>query len=626
MSRRARSGRSRRPEKARATLPPRSSGTAGRAAADRAAPLPAPVPAGDERLLPADLEALEQLRRSRQALGETVRSSRDYWSGVRQVLQMRATLQQAEGRFRELYDFIPVPFLVLDHALHVVSANAAANALVGRESRLPLGLALSSLLDASCYREVSAALAAGAPPRPIEGLLRTVRGKVPVQVTAQSADQPADGPRAANRMHYLTILDMSQVRRLEQERQALELEQRRSQVAERLARESNEAKDEFIAMLSHELRTPLTPILAATAALDPQQLPAPVCAAVAAIRRNVLAEARLIDDLLDVQRIRQRRLSIARRPLRLHELLAQVAEDWRPDAAGHALQLELALDAGHDLVNGDPGRLAQVFRNLLGNAAKFTDKGGHVRLKTASDDGGISVSIQDDGAGMTAEQLRALFRPFAERRRPGDTRSGLGLGLVISRGIVDAHGGHIEAYSPGPGLGTSVQVRLATMEEAETLPAVPTVRAPAPAHAEPPPAGDVERSPAVAPAASAAPGTRVLVVEDHADSAETLSMVLSMKGYQVRIARNLAEARRLAPACELLISDISLPDGSGLDLMRELRRRHPIAGIALSGFGTEDDVRRSREAGFQEHLVKPVDVDDLLAAIARLAGQLSQRG
>jgi signal transduction histidine kinase/ActR/RegA family two-component response regulator len=552
------------------------------------------------------------LRQRRHALDYTVRSSKQYWTGVHHVLELRAALAEAEGRFRELYDFIPVPFLVLDGALAIRAANAAAVALCGPQ-RVAAGQHLRMLLELASFRQLSAVLAAGGPPQPVEVTLRTASGSIAAQVTAQSVDQSVIAPGGArtSRIYYLAIADVREIRRLEDERMALEKERRRSQEAERTAREAERSKDEFIAMLSHELRTPLTPVLAAVGTIGDEPLPASVREAIAVIRRNVHAEARLIDDLLDVARIRQGRLAVDRRPLALHDLLTQVLVDWQPEAARRGLLVELAREARSDVVLADRDRIAQVFRNVLGNATKFTDPGGHVTVRTSASGDRIRVTVTDTGAGMGERQLEHLFQAFAGARRPVHGRSGLGLGLVISRGIVAAHGGRIRVTSAGPGQGTTVEIELGLT--GESLPAeAPT---PAPARPARPPASSAPPSPRSGDGGR----PRVLLVEDHEDSAATLSMVLSIRGYPVRVARTVAEARGMAAECDVLVSDISLPDGSGIDLLREVRQDHDVKAIAVSGYGTEEDVRRSTEAGFVEHLVKPFDPERLIEMLEQLA-------
>ncbi len=556
-----------------------------------------------------DLDSLALLLRQRRLdLGRTIRSSQEYWTGVRHVLELRAALALAEGRFQELYDFIPIPFLVLDGALRIVSANAAAAALCG-PGNVEVGQNLLALLDLEAFQVIASVLRAGGPPSPLEARLRTATGEVPVQVTAQAVDQGVTAGRArGGRVYYLAIVDVSEVRRLQDERRALEGERRRSQEAERAAREADRAKDEFIAMLSHELRTPLTPVLAAVGTIDAASLPASTREAIAVIQRNVHAEARLIDDLLDVARIRQRRLVVTRRPFALHDLLTQVLVDWRPEAERRGLEVELVREARADVVDGDRDRVAQVLRNVLGNATKFSDPGGRVCVRTSDGDGRIRVTVADTGSGMNEDQLEHLFQTFAGARRPSHGRAGLGLGLAISRGIIEAHGGRIDVRSPGPGRGTTVEINLDLV--ADPLPALAAV-------AEPPrPLRPI--APAPSPRGEAGK-LRVLLVEDHDDSAATLSMVLSIKGYPVKVARSVAEARGMTDDCDVLISDISLPDGTGLDVLREARQHHDVKAIAVSGYGTEEDVRRSAEAGFAEHLVKPFDPDRLLDMLERLS-------
>jgi signal transduction histidine kinase len=499
---------------------------------------------------------------------------------------------------------------VLDGTLNIVSANASAVALCGPRF-VAAGRPLRFLFDLEGFRLVMSVLVAAGPPAPIEVHLRAERGPVAVQLTAQAVDQavPVGESRRGRRIYFVAIVDVSEIRRLEGEREALEREQRRSREVERAAREAERTRDDFIAMLSHELRTPLTPVLAAVGTIEADRLPAPVREAIALIRRNVHAEARLIDDLIDVARIRQGRLVVDRRAVALHDLLTQVLVDWQPEAARRGLAVELARSASEDVVSVDRDRMAQVLRNILGNATKFSDPGGRVTVRTSDADGRIRVTVTDTGTGMTSDQLERLFQTFAEARRPAHGRSGLGLGLATSRGIVEAHGGRIQVTSAGPGEGTTVGIVLDLVRGGMPAAALPPVTAFA---ALPPP-------PPSRPAPQDGEKPRVLLVEDHEDSAATLAMVLKIKGYRVKVARTVAEARGKVGDCDVLVSDISLPDGSGLDILREARRRHgDVKAIAVSGYGTEEDVRRSAEAGFAEHLVKPFDPERLIETIERL--------
>jgi signal transduction histidine kinase len=435
----------------------------------------------DEDLVDADLDELVfQLKKRSLALGETIRSSREYWAGVHRVLNLRVALEQAEGRFRELYDFIPTPFLVLDSHLRIESANAAAIQLLGPSASAE-GMSLHALLSPEEQQDVAGVLAEAGAPRPIEVLLRTGRGRKAAQMTALAVDDSGfEGQHPPRRRgYYVVLVDISDIRRLEDERQSLERERRLSQEAERAAREADRAKDEFIAILSHELRTPLTPVLAALGTMDAERLPSSAREAIAVIRRNVHAEARLIDDLLDVARIRQGRLGIDRRLFSLHDLLAQVLVDWQPEAARRGLAVDLVREARADVVHADRERIAQVLRNVLGNATKFTDAGGRVTVRTSDDHGRVRVAVTDTGAGIGPDELDRLFLTFAGARRAARGRSGLGLGLAISRGILEAHGGRIRVTSRGAGLGTSVEIELELAGEAAQG-AAPVDRSPPP--------------------------------------------------------------------------------------------------------------------------------------------------
>jgi CheY-like chemotaxis protein len=292
-------------------------------------------------------------------------------------------------------------------------------------------------------------------------------------------------------------------------------------------------------------------------------------------------------------------------------------------------------------VDADPARIAQVLRNVLVNAAKFTPSGGLVTVRTEEADGFVRASVTDNGQGLSVDELEHLFEPFRLGRETRVGRAGLGLGLAICRGIVQAHGGRIRAHSLGQGRGTTIEIELERSDQPTTEmgPVVPTrpiaamrpavVHRPAWRRAQPlltaphaetegPARGQRSDSTEWTPVQS----NRILLVEDHEDSAETLAIILSMKGYQVSVARSLAEATQLAETPDILISDISLPDGSGLELPRLLKRDPPLKAIAMSGYGTEGDRRRSQEAGFAEHLTKPVNIDQLLAALRRLTPEL----
>ena len=387
---------------------------------------------------------------------------------------------------------------------------------------------------------------------------------------------------------------------------------------------ANRAKDRFLATLSHELRTPLTPVLAmASRLLADAGLPGGLRADLAMIRRNVELEARLIDDLLDLTRIGRGKLDLHCEPIDLRQVIEQALEtcDERQLAARRLVR---DLDAAEHVVWGDPSRLVQVFWNLLSNALKFTPPDGTIRLRSYLGESAgagseaaarqLVVEISDSGVGVDAVALPHIFDAF-DQGESGTSRrfGGLGLGLAISRAIVELHGGSLTALSAGREQGTTLAVRLPLPAEGfGEERAAHSAAGAAGAGARPePPAGGSLRVP-----------LRILVVEDHADSAQALADLLRSAGHRVTLAGTIAAALAAAASevPDLLISDLGLPDGDGDDLMRALAGRHPgLPGIALSGYGMEADVARSREAGFAVHLVKPVALEGLLTAIEQLA-------
>ena len=367
------------------------------------------------------------------------------------------------------------------------------------------------------------------------------------------------------------------------------------------AEAANRSKDRFLAMLSHELRTPLSPALLLSAAIaEDASLPDPVRADAATISRNVRQQTRLVDDLLDVTRIENGKVSLSSALVDLNPLLTEVVADARTDADRKRLSLTLSIAPdGRHHVNGDAGRLRQVFGNLVRNAVKFTPAGGRVTVATVATPGGrATVTVADTGIGVAGGLLPRLFDPFEQGSRSiTDEFSGLGLGLAIAKGLVDAHDGTIVAASDGPGRGTTFTV---------TLPAVPPPTAVA--------------HPATAPLPTTA--VEILLVEDHRDTLMAMSRLLRRLGHRVTGADSMQAARDAAgrQRFDLLISDVELPDGTGLDLMRQLSAApadRPLRGIALTGYGMESDMRMSEDAGFFAHLVKPINFADLEDAIRR---------
>jgi signal transduction histidine kinase/methylmalonyl-CoA mutase cobalamin-binding subunit len=388
------------------------------------------------------------------------------------------------------------------------------------------------------------------------------------------------------------------------------------------AEAASRAKDHFLATLSHELRTPLTPILALVSALQrDERLPQDVREDMHTIHRNIELEARLIDDMLDITRISRGKLelqfaTVDIRPIIEHAIKTCCAHE----AAEKMILCHEHLAAEDHTARVDAARLTQVFWNLLKNAIKFTPAGGQtfVRSRRETHDGRmwLVVEVEDTGIGIAPEILPRIFGAFEQGDRTITQQfGGLGLGLAISKAIVEAHGGAIIAASPGVDQGSIFTVRLPF---SNALTATIEMPEPAPIKSDAP--RPAERSAA-----------HLLLVEDHADTAHVMARMLRRAGFQVTVATTLAQARSETEVASktvddngrsrpirLVISDLGLPDGTGHELMDELARTYRLRGIALSGFGMEDDVQRAAEAGFARHLTKPVDFDTLLASIREL--------
>ncbi|HEX2861955.1 MAG TPA: PAS domain S-box protein, partial [Lacunisphaera sp.] len=377
---------------------------------------------------------------------------------------------------------------------------------------------------------------------------------------------------------------------------------------------ASRAKDDFLAALSHELRTPLNPVLllASDAANNPD-LPAAVRTDFDLILKNVHLEARLIDDLLDLTRITRNKLHLDQRPCVVHTILQDAIANVEAELIEKKLSLEVDFGASSSRVKGDSVRLQQVFWNILKNAVKFTPEGGRITVRTSlSEDGSTLVlRIADTGTGMTPDELGRVFQAFAQgdhaATNPAAHRfGGLGLGLAISKKLVELHAGRIQAFSEGRDQGSVFQVDL-PLSRAAAGPNSSDVVTAAPSSPSPPAAPSVRR--------------RILLVEDHAPTRQTLQHLLRQRHFDVKSAESASAALQLVLENEfdLIISDVGLPDRNGYELMTELRALRPqLAGIALSGYGMEQDLNRSRAAGFSSHLVKPVTIGMIEDAIAHL--------
>jgi PAS domain S-box-containing protein len=386
--------------------------------------------------------------------------------------------------------------------------------------------------------------------------------------------------------------------------------------AERTARiaaeQANLAKDAFLAKLGHELRTPLTPVLAiVSAALDQRSIPPGLRSSLEIVQRNVRLEARLIDDLLDQSLISLGKLRLRMELVDAHALLHQIVEDCALFLRDANLIAHLDLSARNSRIAADPSRLQQVFQNLITNAARNSPARSNLTIRTrnvAPD--ALAIEFQDEGRGLRASQLDEIFEPFVQvAAENAERRPGLGLGLSIGRWIVEAHGGTLVAESPGPGRGATFRVLLRTADLAEAA----TLERPRPIDATPLESSDG----APEGAGKSRVPTTILLVEDNPDSLRALSMSLAVLGYEVRSANSVRSALAAAELgrYDLILSDLELGDGTGLDLLRSMGPGRSAPAIALTGYGSEEDRKICLAAGFEAHLIKPIEIRQLDEAI-----------
>jgi PAS domain S-box-containing protein len=368
-------------------------------------------------------------------------------------------------------------------------------------------------------------------------------------------------------------------------------------------REAERRKDEFLATLAHELRNPLAPIRNAVAILGKKGPLDPELAwSRAVIDRQVDQLSRLIDDLLDIARIASGKLLLRKERIPLERAIDMALETSRPhiNAAGH--RVSVLLPSERVTVEADATRLAQVFSNLLNNAARYTERDGEITVTAEVQGREVVISVQDNGIGFPQEVAGRLFEPFSQLMSSGErSHGGLGIGLSLVQGIVALHGGTVEAHSPGPGAGSEFIVRLPLPSLSQAV---------------------EEKKDAQPKPALPAAGVKVLVADDNRDAADSLQRILSLYGHEVQVAYDGTAAMQLDQAfrSEVAVLDIGMPGASGFEVARTLReqRGEAITLIALTGWGQEGDRRRAIEAGFDYHLTKPVDpgsLNDLLVEV-----------
>lgn len=522
-----------------------------------------------------------------------------------------AERQKAEERFRTVVEAAPNAIVVFSADRVISLVNPRVEAIFGHSRAELLGKPLEMLVP-----DAAATLAA-VESRSFSETVKELTGKkrdgsiLPLEAIFGRYES------AEGTFYMASMVDITARKQVESallnanaelEAKNAELLQQASDRARRIqaeqaraeAESANRAKDHFLAMLSHELRTPLSPVLHAVTLLQEQGCPDSMKETLETIRRNVQLESRLIDDLLDLAKIRNGKLQLHLETADAHELLRRALAICATDIEAKQLAVKHDFGATQFLMQADPARVQQIFWNLITNAIKYTPAGGVLSVATSNENGMIRIEVTDSGIGIDPAKLGEVFSAFTQLHH--DHSRGLGLGLAICRAITELHGGFITAKSAGPGKGATFTVELpvaANLVEQNGVPAAP---------------GGTE---------TAVP-LRILLVEDHADTIQTLSKLLTRRNYQLRTAINFQQALDVAGDYEfdVLISDIGLPDGSGLELMRRLATRR-IRGIALSGFGMQEDLDRSRDAGFSEHFVKPVDIQRLHAALIRIGREQS---
>lgn len=526
--------------------------------------------------------------------------------------------QKAEERFRLVVEAAPNAMIVFTQDGRITLVNSRTESLFGYSRGELLDQAVAILVPDGLPEARNEELPDALDNFPAHELLgrRKDGGRVPLEAVF-SRFQSADGvfelasfvditQRKQAEAALRTTNEELAIKNAELQRNAEDRARRiHAEAARAEAEAANNAKDRFLAMLSHELRTPLSPVLHAVALIEEDNSPPNIKELLETIRRNVQLEARLIDDLLDLSRIRHGKLQLHLENVDIHELLRRAVQICEPEVNLRNLEMKIDFSATATHLQGDSARLQQIFWNLINNAVKYTPSEGNISIATADSDkpGHIRVSFADSGIGISSERLGKIFGAFEQAH--GDRSTGLGLGLAICRALAEMHGGSIEVASGGPGEGSRFTVELPV-----------TVNLPSAA------------APLSSPAQSSVTPLRILLVEDHTDTATALRRLLVKRGHKVQSAPNVTSAIQSMRDYEfdVLVSDIGLPDGRGLELMPFFLKsagERPVAGVAVSGYGMPEDIQRSRDAGFSDHLTKPVDISRLQKVLAELSSKIS---
>ncbi len=499
-------------------------------------------------------------------------------------------LRESEARFRRLAESGVIGVIQRDPGGLITEANDAFLRMVGyareelRAGKLRWDELTPAEYRAADERALDELRRSGSCPPFEKEYVRRDGGRVPVLVGIARLDDSDTS--------IAFVLDLTERRQLEGE-----LRLRAGQLAE-----ADRRKDDFLALLGHELRNPLAPI---KTAVQVMRLSGPdggeaVRSGLEVIERQVGHLTRLVDDLLDVSRIARGKVALRRGRVELARVVADAVEACGTQLTARRHKLDVSLTSEPVVLEADPTRLAQVFGNLLANAARYTPEAGHIRLTAERAGGDVVVRVVDNGVGIRPEFLPRVFDLFAQADPALTGQAGLGLGLTLVKSLVEMHGGTVSAHSEGPGRGSEFVVRLPVAAEAGAAGAVPSE------------SNKVD-----------APARRVLIVDDNVDGARTLAVLLKLHGHEVRTVHEGAAALDAAAdfGPDVVLLDIGLPGGlSGYDLAPRLRELPGLGGlllVALTGYGQEEDKRRAAEAGFDAHLTKPADLPELQALLIR---------
>ena len=509
---------------------------------------------------------------------------------VTEAVRLEVDLADHAARLEAIVDQANDSVLVVDAEGRIIFTNAVGQRLLSPSSSSETAAERAQRLEfravdgkvLSAERLPSKLAIAGITVSDMELTIATAGGRRRLAAKAHPL-------RDANGAIYAAVVTLKDV--TEDVRIREELERARE-----TAEEANRLKDEFIAALSHELRTPLQPILGWTEVLRRHgSLDDVTTQALEAIRRNIRQQVRLVDDLLDLSRIVHGKFQLRFESFDLRDHVRSAAEPFEETAALRRVRLTMTLPPTPVTMWGDGVRVQQIASNLIANAVKFTPPGGHIGVHLVASEGEALLEVEDTGDGIAPEDMPVIFEAF--RQGGSRRRGGLGIGLDLVKRLTELHGGTVEVYSEGSGYGARFQVRL------------PLAKAPAPA------------APRRAAPTTRLDGRTILVVEDNADTRQVLKFMLEIEGARVEAVESgheaVARARTFRP--QIVLCDIGLPDIDGLEVARLLRARDETEDtrlIALTGYGQPDDIRHALDAGFEAHLTKPINLDQLLALLA----------